>query len=136
MADQTIQQGFFTRIYFRNTCHFDTTQEILHGYLLVKAHIETCRRGFMDYAFTLASQSSGMTRDDIADLAVMSIQGELMQFPDIADLIIPPIERFIQRGGRIVVSAEPTFSLPIISYLPLMESPSDAINVLGVRVTN
>ena len=93
-------------------------------------------RGFMDYAFTLASQSSGMTRDDIADLAVMSIQGELMQFPDIADLIIPPIERFIRRGGRIVVSAEPTVSLPIISYLPLMESPSEAINVLGVRVTN
>ena len=59
-----------------------------------------------------------------------------MQFPDIADLIIPPIERFIRRGGRIVVSAKPTVSLPIISYLPLMESPSDAINVLGVRVTN
>ncbi len=93
-------------------------------------------RGFMDYAFTLAGQFSGMARDDIADLAVMSIQGELMQFPDIADLIIPPIERFIRRGGRIVISAEPKISLPIISYLPLIESPSDAINVLGVRVTN
>lgn len=93
-------------------------------------------KGLMDYAFTFASQSTGMNRNDIADMSVMMMQTQLMQFPDIANMVIPPVERFIRRGGRIVISIEPTVNLPVISLVPLMASPADAINVLGVRVYN
>jgi len=93
-------------------------------------------KGLMDYALSLAGQTSGMTRGDIADMSVMMMQAELMQYPDLANMVIPPLEQFIKRGGRLVVSIEPTVSLPIISMVPLMSSPADAINVLGLRVSN
>ena len=92
--------------------------------------------GLMDYALSLAGQTSGMTRGDIADMTVMMMQAELMQYPDLANMVIPPLEQFIKRGGRLVVSIEPTVSLPIISLPPLMSSPAEAINVLGLRVSN
>jgi hypothetical protein len=93
-------------------------------------------KGLMDYALSLAGQTSGMTRGDIADMTVMTMQAELMQYPDLANMVIPPLEQFIKRGGRLVVSIEPTVSLPIISLPPLMSSPAEAINVLGIRVSN
>ena len=93
-------------------------------------------KGLMDYALSLAGQTSGMTRGDIADMTVMTMQAELMQYPDLANMVIPPLEQFIKRGGRLVVSIEPTVSLPIISLPPLMSSPAEAINVLGLRVSN
>ena len=93
-------------------------------------------KGLMDYALSLAGQTSGMTRGDIADITVMTMQAELMQYPDLANMVIPPLEQFIKRGGRLVVSIEPTVSLPIISLPPLMSSPAEAINVLGIRVSN
>ena len=93
-------------------------------------------KGLMDYALSLAGQTSGMTRGDIADMTVMMMQAELMQYPDLANMVIPPLEQFIKRGGRLVVSIEPTVSLPIISLPPLMSSPAEAINVLGLRVSN
>ena len=93
-------------------------------------------KGFMDYALSLAGQTSGMTRGDIADMTVMMMQAELMQYPDLANMVIPPLEQFIKRGGRLVVSIEPTVSFPIISLPPLMSSPAEAINVLGLRVSN
>ncbi len=92
--------------------------------------------GLMDYALSLAGQTSGMTRGDIADMTVMMMQAELMQYPDLANMVIPPLEQFIKRGGRLIVSIEPTVSLPIISLPPLMSSPAEAINVLGLRVSN
>ena len=93
-------------------------------------------KGLMDYALSLAGQTSGMTRGDIADITVMTMQAELMQYPDLANMVIPPLEQFIKRGGRLVVSIEPTVSLPIISLPPLMSSPAEAINVIGIRVSN
>ena len=93
-------------------------------------------KGLMDYALSLAGQTSGMTRGDIADMTVMTMQAELMQYPDLANMVIPPLEQFIKRGGRLVVSIEPTVSLPIISLPPRMSSPAEAINVLGLRVSN
>lgn len=92
--------------------------------------------GLMDYALTLAGQTSGMTRNDIADMSVMMLQAELMQFPELANMVIPPIEQFIKRGGRLVVSIEPSVKLPVISMVPLMSSPADAISVMGLRVSN
>lgn len=93
-------------------------------------------KGLMDYALSLAGQTSGMARGDIADMTVITMQAELMHYPDLANMVIPPLEQFIKRGGRLVVSIEPTFSLPIISLLPLISSPAEAINVLGLRVSN
>ena len=92
--------------------------------------------GLMDYALSLAGQTSGMTRGDIADMTVMMMQAELMQYPNLANMVIPPLEQFIKRGGRLIVSIEPTVSLPIISLPPLMSSPAEAINVLGFRASN
>ncbi len=72
----------------------------------------------------------------LPDMSVMMLQAELMQFPELANMVIPPIEQFIKRGGRLVVSIEPSVKLPVISMVPLMSSPADAISVMGLRVSN
>ena len=62
----------------------------------------------------------------------MMLQAELMQFPELANMIIPPIEQFIKRG-RLVVSIEPSVKLPVISMVPLMSSLADAISCNGAE---
>jgi len=93
-------------------------------------------QGLMGFVMNAAEQSMLMDRNQISDMVLDLMSIQLMAYPDINSSLIPPMERFLKRGGRIVASVEPRSSLPVISLFAQIQTPEDAIRVFGFKLRN
>ena len=93
-------------------------------------------QGLMGFAMNAAEQSMFMNRNEISDMVLDLMTIQFMAYPDITSSLLPPLERFLKRGGKIVVSVEPKSSLPVISLFAQIQTPEDAIRVFGFDLRN
>jgi len=93
-------------------------------------------QGLMGFVMNAAEQSMLMDRNQISDMILDLMSIQLMAYPDINSSLIPPMERFLKRGGRIVASVEPRSSLPVISLFAQIQTPEDAIREFGFKLRN
>jgi hypothetical protein len=93
-------------------------------------------QGLMGFVMTAAEQSMLMDRNQISDLILDTLTIQFMAYPDVMTSLLPPMERFLKRGGKIVASVEPGSSLPLISLIAQVQTAEDAITVFGFKLNN
>jgi hypothetical protein len=93
-------------------------------------------QGLMGFVMNAAEQTMLMDRNQISDLILDTLTIQFMAYPDVMTSILPPMERFLKRGGKIVASVEPGSSLPLISLIAQIQTPEDAIRVFDFKLSN
>ena len=93
-------------------------------------------QGLMGFVMTAAEQSMFMDRNQISDMILDTLTIQFMAYPDVMTSLLPPMERFLKRGGKIVASVEPGSSLPLISLIAQVQTAEDAITVFGFKLNN
>lgn len=91
--------------------------------------------GLMDILFEIAAEEEGISDGDARTIARIGIASVLQEsFPENAPRLLPPIEAFISRGGRLDIAAAPQTPVPLSSSLGFMMLPDLAIDQLGISV--
>ena len=120
----------------------DPTQSLLMlsslggGFFINYIEVMYQDQGLMSFVMSAAEETMFMNRNQISDMILDAMTIQFMAYPDITSDLLPPMERFLKRGGKIVASVEPKSSLPVISLFAQIQTPEDAIRVLGFDLRN